>query len=102
MQAIELDAGSWKTADDFRSALKVAIGAPEWHGDILGAFLDSIFGGGMNALKPPFVIKVVNTAHLEPELRQLMRDLSLAMEDTRTRRLARTGEDVVATLEIQH
>ena len=77
---IELDAGSWKTAYDFRSALKAAIGAPEWHGDIVAAFLDSIFGGGMNVLKPPYVIKVVNTVHLAPELKELIRDLSSAMD----------------------
>jgi hypothetical protein len=97
---IELDACRWKTADDFRSALKAAIGAPEWHGDIVAAFLNSIFGGGMNVLKPPYVIKVVNTAHLAPELKELIRDLSSAMEDTRMRRLAHTGEDVAASLEI--
>ncbi|WFU78514.1 hypothetical protein QA645_28760 [Bradyrhizobium sp. CIAT3101] len=97
---IELDASNWKTACDFRSALKAAIGAPEWHGDIVGAFLDSIFGGGMNAIKPPYVIKVANAAHLAPELRELIRDLSSAMKDTRMRRLARTGEDVAASLEI--
>jgi hypothetical protein len=100
MQTVELDAGSWTTAQDFRSALKAAIGAPEWHGDVVGAFLDSIFGGGMNALKPPYVIKVVNTTHLEPELMELIRDLSSAMEETRARRLVRTGEDVAASLEI--
>jgi hypothetical protein len=97
---LELDACSWKTADDFRSALKAAIGAPQWHGDVVGAFLDSIFGGGMNALKPPYVIKVVNTVHLAPELQEMIRNLSSAMEDTRMRRLARTGEDVAASLEI--
>jgi len=97
---IELDAGGWKTAYDFRSALKAAIGAPEWHGDMAGAFLDSIFGGGMNVRKPPYVIKVVNTTRLAPELQELIRELSSAIEDTRMRRLARTGEDVAASLEI--
>jgi hypothetical protein len=97
---IELDAGNWKSASDFRSALKDAIGAPEWHGDIAAAFLDSIFGGGMNALKPPYIIRVVNTAQLAPELKELICDLSSAMEEIRMRRLARTGENVEASLEI--
>lgn len=100
MRVIELDAGSWKIAADFRSAFKSAIGAPEWHGDIVGAFLDSIFGGGMNALRPPYVIRIVNTADLAPELKKLIRDFSIAMEDARTRRLARTGEDVAVSLEV--
>ncbi|WP_315741719.1 MULTISPECIES: hypothetical protein [unclassified Bradyrhizobium] len=102
MHTIQLDAGSWKTPYDFRAVLKSAIGAPEWHGDTIAAFLDSIFGGGMNALKPPYTLKVVNTKQLAPELKKLVRDLSSAMEETRMRRLARTGEDVAARLEIEN
>lgn len=99
---IELDASTWKTAQDFRRALKTAIEAPEWHGDIVGAFLDSIFGGGMNALKPPYVIKVVNTADLVPEVRETLQDFSSAIAETRARRLARIGEDVAVRLEIEN
>ncbi|PWE75813.1 hypothetical protein XF30_02660 [Bradyrhizobium sp. SUTN9-2] len=99
MRTVELDASTWKTAQDFRSSLKAAIGAPEWHGDIVAAFLDSIFGGGMNALKPPYIIKIVNTAGLAPDVMELIRDLSSRMEETRRRRFARTGEDVAASLE---
>ena len=62
--------------------------------------MDSIFGGGMNALKPPYVIRVVNTAILALELKDLVHDFSTAIEDTRTRRFARTGEDVAVSLEI--
>jgi hypothetical protein len=100
IHTIELDARGWKTPDDFRLALKSAIGAPTWHGDIVGAFLDSIFGGGMNTLKPPYTIRVVNTADLAPELKELIHDFSAAIGDTRIRRFARTGEDVAVSLEI--
>jgi hypothetical protein len=99
---IKLDASSWKTAQDFRLALKTAIGAPEWHGNIVGAFLDSIFGGGMNALKPPYVIKVVNTADLVPVVKELIQYFSSAIKETRARRLTRTGEDVAVQLEIEN
>jgi hypothetical protein len=98
---VELDASGWKTAQDFRLALKAAIGAPEWHGEIVGAFLDSIFGGGMNTLEPPYVIKVVNTAGLVPEVKEILRDFSSAIAETRARRLARIGEDVAVRLEIE-
>jgi hypothetical protein len=101
MREIELDASSWKTTQDFRLALKAAIGAPEWHGDIVGAFLDSIFGGGMNALKPPYVIKVVNTANLPPEVKEMVHDFSSAIAEIRARRLARIGEDVAVRLDIE-
>ncbi|MBR0701400.1 hypothetical protein JQ599_15925 [Bradyrhizobium diazoefficiens] len=101
MHDIELDASSWKTAQDFRLALKAAMGAPEWHGDIVGAFLDSIFGGGMNALKPPYVIKIVNTGELALEVIQVVHDFSSAIAETRARRLARIGADVEVRLEIE-
>ena len=102
VHTIELDASSWKTAQDFRLALKAAIGAPEWHGEIVGAFLDSIFGGGMNTLEPPYVIKVVNTADLVPEVKEMVLDFSSAVAETRARRLARTGQDVAVRLEIEN
>jgi hypothetical protein len=102
LHTIELDASSWKTAQDFRLALKAAIGAPEWHGEIVGAFLDSIFGGGMNTLEPPYVIKVVNTADLAPEVKEMLRDFSSAIAETRAGRLARIGEDVAVRLEIEN
>ncbi|SPP91242.1 conserved protein of unknown function [Bradyrhizobium vignae] len=62
--------------------------------------LDSIFGGGMNALKPPYIINIENTSSLAPDVMELIRDLSSRMEETRIRRPARTGEDVAASLEI--
>lgn len=98
---ITLDASGWKSAHDFRLAFKKAIGAPEWHGDIVAAFLDSIFGGGMNALKPPYVIRVVNTADLGTEMKEMLHAFSSALAETRARRLARTGEDVAVRLEIE-
>lgn len=100
-RTIELDASPWKTAQDFRRALKNAIGAPEWHGDIVGAFLDSIFGGGMNTLEPPYVIRVLNTADLGADVKEVLHDFSSAIAETRARRLARIGEDVAVRLEIE-
>ncbi|OAF00815.1 hypothetical protein AYJ54_30195 [Bradyrhizobium centrolobii] len=100
MRTIELDATGWKTPFDFISALKATLGAPEWHGSNVVAFVDSMVAGGINALKPPYVIKVVNAAELAPEVIDLIRAISSAVESTRLRRLARTGEDVAVSLGI--
>lgn len=56
----------------------------------------------MNALKPPYVIKIVNTAGLVPEVKEIVRDFSSAIAETRARRLARVGEDVAVRLEIEN
>jgi hypothetical protein len=100
MHTIELDASQWKTPPDFVSALKAALGAPYWHGSRAVSFVDSMVAGGVNALKPPYVIKVVNTADLAPDVMELIREVSSQVEQTRIRRLARTGENVVVRLEI--
>ncbi|MDA9521138.1 hypothetical protein XI06_12280 [Bradyrhizobium sp. CCBAU 11434] len=54
----------------------------------------------MNALKPPYLIRIVNAADLAPEIRDLINDFSKAIEETRARRRTRTGEDVAVRLEI--
>ena len=56
----------------------------------------------MNTLEPPYVIKVVNTADLVPEVKEMLRDFSSAIAETRARRLARIGEDVAVRLEIEN
>ena len=100
MNTIELDASGWKTPLDAASALKAALGSPAWHGDVAVAFVDSMVAGGVNAFKPPYVIKVVNTSDLGPEVMKFIRNVSDWVEDTRVRRLARIGEDVAVSVEI--
>jgi hypothetical protein len=100
MKTIEIDASGWKTTLDFASALKAALGSPDWHGTRAAAFIDSMVAGGINTLEPPYVIKVVNTAGLESEVMKFIQDVSAWVEDTRVRRLARTGEDVAVSLQI--
>ena len=100
MHTIELDASSWKTPLEAASALKAALGSPDWHGTNAVAFVDSMVAGGVNALKPPYVIRIVNTSDLGLEAMKFIRDVSDWVEDTRVRRLARTGEDVAVSVEI--
>lgn len=100
MRTIELDARGWNTPFDFASALKAALGSPEWHGTRAAAFVDSMVAGGINTMEPPYVIKVVNTTDLDSEVMKFIRDVSSWVEDARVRRLARTGEDVAVSLQI--
>jgi hypothetical protein len=60
MRVIELHADTWDTATDFVNALKVAIGAPDWHGSNPDAFVDSmIWHDEVNALRAPYPIKII-------------------------------------------
>jgi hypothetical protein len=99
MRTIELSAAAWETQDDFVHALKVAIGAPDWHGSNCVAFRDSMIGGRINKLIPPYVIKVVNAERLSHELIDLITIFSMELDRGRAQRRFRTGEDVPVALE---
>ena len=100
MRIIELDASGWSTSGDFVSALKIAIGAPDWHGSSVNAFVDSMGTGGINAVEPPYIVRVVNARHLGQDVIELIFAISSAVEERRLYEAARTGEDAVVRFEI--
>jgi RNAse (barnase) inhibitor barstar len=68
MQIVELHADDWVTATDFMNSLKKAIGAPDWHGSSVDAFLDSmIYHDDINALKSPYTIRISGVDKAKPE-----------------------------------
>jgi hypothetical protein len=77
MQIVELDAAGWITALDFLNALKKAIGAPDWHGSSVDAFLDTmIYHDDINALRSPYTIRIVGTRRAKPEVQDMIRLLA--------------------------
>jgi hypothetical protein len=60
MRVIDFHADTWDTAMDFVTALKAAIGAPDWHGSSPDAFADSMIGHDeINELRAPYRIKIM-------------------------------------------
>ena len=100
MEIIELNASEWNTSGDFLSALKVAIGAPDWRGLSVNAFVDSMGTGGINAVEPPYVVRVVNARCLGQGVIELIVAISSAVEKRRLYEAARTGKDAVLRFEI--
>jgi hypothetical protein len=81
MQIVELHAEDLVTAMDFARALKKAIGAPDWHGESVDAFLDSmIYHDDINALKAPYTIRIVGAGEAKPEARDAIRLLALYID----------------------
>jgi barstar (barnase inhibitor) len=77
MQIVELHAEGWVTAADFMQALKKAIGAPDWHGSNVDAFLDSmIHHDDINALKSPYAIRICGVDKAKPEAQDAVRLLA--------------------------
>lgn len=100
MQEITLDAEGWKGCQDFYDAMFRAIGAPSWHGTSVNALIDSMLWGGVNALEPPYRVKVINTRHLPAdvmdELMLARKGLAIGREDFRLQE----GHDVGVSFEI--
>lgn len=72
MQQIELDASAWTEPGDFYEALLPQLGAPDWHGRNLDALEDSIFGGDINSVEPPFHISMARTDELSPSMKDFL------------------------------
>jgi hypothetical protein len=76
MQIVELHADGWVTALDVVNALKKAIGAPDWHGSSVNAFVDSmVYDDDINALKSPYTIKISGVDKAKPEAQEEIRCL---------------------------
>jgi RNAse (barnase) inhibitor barstar len=58
MQEIVLAGAQWTTPNDFYNALLPRLGAPDWHGHNLDALWDSITGGDIKLVNPPFRIQI--------------------------------------------
>ena len=68
MKIIELDAAHWATALDFYHALLPSLGAPDWHGTCVNALADSMIFGGINAVEPPYTVRIRNTRQLPKDV----------------------------------
>jgi hypothetical protein len=77
MRIVELHADGWGTAVEFMNALKKVIGAPDWHGSSVDAFLDSmIYHDEINALKSPYTIRISGVGKARPEAQDAIRLLA--------------------------
>lgn len=99
MRIIKLDATQWKSIVDFYNALLAAIGAPAWHGKNPNALVDSMIWGGINAVEPPYTIRISGTATSPKDIRDhidvVKQDLAKGRMDYHDRR----GGDVDVSIE---
>ena len=100
MREIDLDATAWSTPLDFYSALLLALGAPDWHGSSIPAITDSMIGGEINAVEPPYVVKIHNLAGRSASVIEEVEYAEGAIARAREDWLARYDESVDAYLEI--
>jgi RNAse (barnase) inhibitor barstar len=85
MRDLNLDASTWKNADDFYSAFFKAVGAPEWHGRNFNALDDSIAHGRINEIEVPYRIVIRNTPSRNYEIGLLLRDFENLIQELAAR-----------------
>lgn len=85
MQEIVLDAAGWTTADDFYTAYLAAVGAIEGHGHNLDAVWDSLRGGDLTTIVPPYRVRVLGSANAPDEVRRMLRRFDELAFDARAR-----------------
>ena len=101
MRIIELDATSWKDVLDYYEALLEALGAPDWHGRNANALIDSMIWGGINAIEPPYTVRIKNlkgaSKHILIEIGYLKEDPPKQREEFRSQK----GRNIEVYLETE-
>jgi RNAse (barnase) inhibitor barstar len=100
MRLIELDAKGWKSQFDFVHSLTRALGSSEGHGISPDALVDSIIGGSMNSVEPPYTVQISNLNAAPKEVADYVSQMISAIREGR-QRFQRHGEDIeVSILEV--
>ncbi len=100
MRIIELDATKWKTVLDFYHALLASIGAPAWHGMSPDALVDSMIWGGINAVEPPYTIRISGLSTAPKEVRDHVELVKDVLVEGRIYRKRHNGDDVEVSIVI--
>ena len=100
MKWIDLDASGWTGALDFYDALLLALGAPEWHGRSVAALNDSMIWGGINAVEPPYTVRIAATGTVPDEVICNVKQVKECLAEARAEFRERRGYDVVVELEL--
>lgn len=83
MREIILDATGWTRAEDFYAVYLPAVGAPDWHGHNLDALWDSLRGGYINQVNPPFRVHIIGAADLPDDCRLFLARVASLIADAR-------------------
>jgi hypothetical protein len=101
MRIITLDGKNWKTISDFYDALLAAIGAPSWHGDSPDALIDSMIWGGINALEPPYTVRISGVGTLPKDVSDEVERAKWAIGQGRKDYQKQEGGDIEVAIEIE-
>lgn len=72
MKVVRCDLSGCATNEDVYDLILTGLHAPDWHGRNLDALWDSVAGGGINGLCPPYRLEIEGYGVLKKELRDLV------------------------------
>ena len=72
MKRVDLDASKWANAIAFYDDLLGALEAPHWHGYNINALIDSVVWGDINAVEPPYTVRVHNLYAAAADARDIL------------------------------
>jgi hypothetical protein len=98
MRTIELDATKWKTVIDFYHALLASIGAPARHGQSPDALVDSMIWGGINAVEPPYTVRISGLSAAPKEVHDHVELVRGMLAEGRIYRKRHNGDDVEVSI----
>jgi RNAse (barnase) inhibitor barstar len=100
MRLIDIDVSQCRSIGDFYDLLCRAIGAPKEHGGGPDAFVDSMIWGGMNAIEPPYKIRIAGAAKGLDKVRAAILEVIDSLEKGRAWRRINQGTDVDVSMEV--
>ena len=101
MRLIELDATKWKKVLDFYADILRALEAPEGHGESIDGLIDSMIYGRINAVEPPYVVRVLDANSLPKEVRKHIETVKVALGEARVQLRKWHKRDVDVSFEIR-
>lgn len=100
MRTIELDAANWKTVLDFYHAFLAAISASARHGMSPDALVDSMIWGAINAVGPPYTVRILGLSTALKEVRDHVELVKDVLVEGRIYRKRHNGDDVEVSMAI--
>lgn len=101
MHIIELDMTKWKKVLDFYADILRALEASGWHDESIDALFDSMIYGRINAVEPPYVVRVLGANALPMETRKHIEIVKDALERARVELRKWRKRDVEVSFEIR-
>jgi hypothetical protein len=100
MKIIELDAGNWSTIIDFDDALVARLGSPKYVGYSVDSLIDAMIWGGLNAVEPPYTIRIRNVRQLPKAVLERIELAKHELAEARAEFNRRKGHDVEVLVDL--